>query len=137
GDNEAFDLTFERADRGWAEFGNPQEKVAQNQQRAESLWRLGREAEAEARVREAKVFLDGMGETGFNSTMTSLLATFLAETGRFDEADALIEEARPMASADDFGALGADRMGERTRGVGSRRSRRGTRCDRRGHRSGP
>ncbi|MGZ8580164.1 MAG: adenylate/guanylate cyclase domain-containing protein [Actinomycetota bacterium] len=105
GDNEAFDLTFERADRGWAELGNPQEKVAQNQQRAESLWRLGREAEAEARVREAKVFLDGMGETGFNSTMTSLLATFLAETGRFDEADALIEEARPMASADDFGAL--------------------------------
>jgi class 3 adenylate cyclase/tetratricopeptide (TPR) repeat protein len=104
-DDEGFDAAMERVDRGWAELGNPQEKNMNNQQRAESLWRLGREAEAEAQLRDTKAFFDGQGETGFNSTITSLLATFLAETGRFDEADALVAEARPMASADDFGAL--------------------------------
>ena len=94
GDDEGFDAAIERVDRGWAELGNPQEMIIHNQQRAESLWRLGRDAEAEAQMREAKAFFDRMGETGFNSTMTSLLATFLAELGRFDEAEALIAEAR-------------------------------------------
>ncbi|MGZ5293073.1 MAG: adenylate/guanylate cyclase domain-containing protein [Actinomycetota bacterium] len=105
GNEEGFDAAMERVDRGWDELGNPQEKFMQNQGRAESLWRLGREAEAEALLRGAKAFLDQIGETGFNSTLTSVLATFLAESGRFDEAETLVEQARPMASADDFGAL--------------------------------
>ncbi len=104
-DEERFDAAIERVDRGWEELGNPQEMIINKQQRAESLWRLGRDAEAEAQMREAKAFFDRTGESGFNSTMTSLLATFLAELGRFDEAEVLTTEARTMASADDFGAL--------------------------------
>jgi class 3 adenylate cyclase/tetratricopeptide (TPR) repeat protein len=105
GNEEGFNASMERVDRWWNELGNPQERLMHNQIKAESLWRLGREPEAEAEARSAKAFLDHIGETGFNSTLTSVLATFLAESGRFDEAHALIEEARPMASADDFGAL--------------------------------
>ena len=105
GDADGYDVAYERVDRGWAELGNPQESFIQNQSRAESLWRLGREAEAEAQMRDAKAFFDRQGETGFNSTMTSLLATFLAEVGRIEESDPLIAEARAMASADDFGAI--------------------------------
>jgi hypothetical protein len=48
--------------------------------------------------------LDERGESGNNSTITGLLATFLAEDGRFDEASVVVEQARAMTAADDFGA---------------------------------
>jgi tetratricopeptide (TPR) repeat protein len=74
------------------------------QGRGESLRRLGRNDEAEATLREGKAFLDRSGGTGFNSTVTSILATYVAEDGRIDEAAELLENARPMAAPDDFGA---------------------------------
>jgi ATP/maltotriose-dependent transcriptional regulator MalT len=55
-------------------------------------------------MREVKTYLDDAGEKGNNSTVTGVLATFLAEAGRFDEAAELVEEARAMTAADDFGA---------------------------------
>jgi tetratricopeptide (TPR) repeat protein len=56
-------------------------------------------------LRAVKAHLDARHETGNNSTITALLATFLAETGEFDEAWAMTEAARAMSSPDDFGAL--------------------------------
>ena len=61
-----------------------------NRSSAESLWRLGpvRRGHRDS-PRQGKRFLDARGETGVNSTVTAELASFLAETGQFDEAAAL------------------------------------------------
>jgi tetratricopeptide (TPR) repeat protein len=62
------------------------------------------EDEGEAMMREVKTYLDDVGEKGNNSTVTGVLACFVAEAGRFDEATELVEEARAMTAIDDFGA---------------------------------
>ena len=68
----------------------------------ESLWRLGRSDEAIDALRSIKAYYDDRGETGINSTTTAQLARYLAGTGHFDEAAALVEQARSMAAPDDF-----------------------------------
>ncbi len=103
-DRATFDAAVTRIDDAWRELGDPDDRHQALQGRGESLRWLGRNAEAEATLREAKAFLDRSGGTGYNSTVTSILATFIAEDGRFDEAAELIENARPMVSPDDFGA---------------------------------
>jgi class 3 adenylate cyclase/tetratricopeptide (TPR) repeat protein len=105
GDEESFDETWARVDRAFAELGDPEGVNIQNQARPESLWRLGRDDEAIAMLRAAKAYLDARNETGNNSTITALLATFLAEAGEFDEASEITDAARAMSSSDDFGAL--------------------------------
>ena len=104
-DEERFDEMSAHVDRAFAEVGDPEGLNIQNQGLPESLWRLGRDAEAIAMLRAVKAHLDARHETGNNSTITALLATFLAETGEFDEAWAMTEAARAMSSPDDFGAL--------------------------------
>jgi len=100
---EEFDAALGRVDRAWAEVGNPEGRFwAQGQQRAESLWRLGRESEAIDWLRRGKGYLDALGETAYNSTTTAILATYLAESGELDEAASLVPEARAMAASDDF-----------------------------------
>jgi predicted negative regulator of RcsB-dependent stress response len=99
-----FDAAVMRIDDAWHELGDPDERHMAMQGRGESLRWLGRNDEAEAVLRDAKAFLDRSGGTGYNSTVTSILATFVAEDGRIDEAAELIENARPMVAADDFGA---------------------------------
>ena len=103
-DRAGFDEAVARIDGAWRELGDPDERHMGLQGRGESLRWLGRNDEAEATLREAKAFLDRSGGTGFNSTVTSILATFVAEDGRIDEAAELIENARPMVAPDDFGA---------------------------------
>ena len=103
-DASAFDAISGRIDEAWRELGDPDERFIPFQGRGESLRRLGRDVEAEATLREAKAFLDRTGGTGYNSTVTTILATYVAEDGRIDEAAELIESARPMVAADDFGA---------------------------------
>jgi len=98
-----FDAIMDRVDRSWADIGNPDVRYwAGGQQRAESLWRLGRLTEAIDWFRADKRYLDARAETAGNSTVTALLATCLAESGKLDEAATLIPEARGMAASDDF-----------------------------------
>ncbi len=92
-DSEGFDAAMDRVDRGWADIGTPDARHLNNLVRAESLWRLGRRTDAVEVLRHAKVIYDREGETGSNSTITSVLATYLAETGRFDDADELAGQA--------------------------------------------
>jgi len=100
---EDFDAVMVRVDRAWADLGDPDRRVwAGGQQRAESLWRLGRVADAIEWFRADKRYLDARGETAGNSTVTALLASYLAETGQLDEAVSLLAEARAMAATDDF-----------------------------------
>jgi tetratricopeptide (TPR) repeat protein len=100
---EDFDAAVTRVDTAWADVGNPDGRLwTAGQPRAESLWRLGREAEAIDWFRGSKRYLEARGETAFNSTTTAVLAAFLAESGQLDEAASLIPEARAMAASDDF-----------------------------------
>jgi class 3 adenylate cyclase/tetratricopeptide (TPR) repeat protein len=104
GDEETFLALVDRVERSWEELGNPMNRGLQSQGFAECARILGRTEEAEAWLRELKAMLDERGESGNNSTITALLATFLAEDGRFDEASVVVEQARAMTAADDFGA---------------------------------
>jgi tetratricopeptide (TPR) repeat protein len=104
GDTEAFFALKRHVDRGWEELGNPGNWRVMGQSFAECAWILGKQDEAEVWMREVKAYLDGVGEKGNNSTVTGVLATFLAEAGRFDESAELLEEARAMTAPDDFGA---------------------------------
>jgi tetratricopeptide (TPR) repeat protein len=100
---EDFDAAVGRVDRAWADLGNPDARFwVGGQERAESLWRLGREAEAIDRFRGTKGYFEARGETAYNSTTTAMLATYLAESGELEEAASLIPEARAMAASDDF-----------------------------------
>ncbi|HLA17172.1 MAG TPA: adenylate/guanylate cyclase domain-containing protein, partial [Candidatus Limnocylindrales bacterium] len=100
-----FDAAIERWERIWVDAGSPPEVVGMGQRRAESLFRLGRADDAIAHMRSVKTRLDSLGETGLNSTTTALIAYFLADTGRVDEAQAPLDEARALAASDDFGSL--------------------------------
>ena len=104
GDVDAFDAAMASAERGWDEMRNPESRFVQGQPRAESLWRIGREAEAVAFMRQMKELMDRIGETGNNATITAELATYLAESGSVEEAAMFIEQARAITSPDDFGA---------------------------------
>ncbi len=104
GDVEAVDAALASADRGWDEMQNPENRLLQAQGHAECLWRIGREAEAVALMRQIKALMDRIGETGNNATITAELATYLAESGNIDEAAVYIEQARAITSPDDFGA---------------------------------
>jgi tetratricopeptide (TPR) repeat protein len=100
-----FDAALQRWDRMWADAGSPPEVVGMGQRRAESLFRLGRVEDAIVHMRTVKTRLDTLGETGLNSTTTGLIAFFLADEGRMDEAQAMLDEARTLTASDDFGSL--------------------------------
>ena len=51
--------------------------------------------------------LDAIGETGFNSTVSGLLAGTLCDLERFEEADAVASRSRELASEDDFASQAA------------------------------
>ncbi len=103
-DHSAFDATIARIDQAWRDLGDPEGRYVALQGRGESYRRLGRHAEAEAALRDSKAFVERSGGIGYNATITSIIATYLAEDGRLDEAVPLIEDARTMVTPDDFGA---------------------------------
>lgn len=92
----------DRAERLWAEVASPELEANRYQSRGEGMLHLGRLEEAERYFRRGREILDGLGETGFNSTMSALHAGVLARLGRFDEAAAAIARSREMAPQDDF-----------------------------------
>jgi tetratricopeptide (TPR) repeat protein len=92
----------ERSERLMAEIANPTLAVTRLQARGEALIHLGRLEDAAHVLREGIDIYDSLGETGFNSTMTALLAGVLCRLGRFDEAEHYVERSIEMGAEDDF-----------------------------------
>lgn len=92
----------EHLERLWGEIANPDVEITSSQQLGECMRRVGRFEDAERFFRAGVDGLDRLGETGFNSTMTALLAQALCDLGRWDEAEGLVERSREMAALDDF-----------------------------------
>ncbi len=112
GRDEEFDREVEHVERLWEEVGDPMNAVARAQGTGEGLRLLGRPELAEAHFRLAKDFFDQLGETGFNSTVTALLALTLCDQGRFDEAETYVAGSRELGAEDDFATQVAWRFGE-------------------------
>ena len=99
--DEAHELVS-RANTLFDELGIPQAAVATNQGVGEMLRLEGRLEDAERHFREMHEMYESMGEKGFNSTITALLAMTLCDQGRFDEAEEFVERSRAMTAEDDF-----------------------------------
>ncbi len=106
------DDEIERVTRLWDEIGHPELNVTRAQGIGEAHRLLGRPERAEAQFRRAVEIFDRLGETGFNSTMTALLALSLCDQGRFDEAEAFVARSRELGAEDDFATQVAWRIGE-------------------------
>jgi class 3 adenylate cyclase/tetratricopeptide (TPR) repeat protein len=101
----------ERADRLFEEL--PPELVANMAQaRGEAARFLGDWELAERGFRLGVERFDAVGETGFNSTMTALLAGVLCDLERFDEAEANVNRSRELSAEDDFASQAAWRMAQ-------------------------
>jgi class 3 adenylate cyclase/tetratricopeptide (TPR) repeat protein len=96
--------------RTWDEMGNPEIEVTSYQGLGDAMRRVGRPADAERYYRLGVEGLDQLGETGFNSTMTALLAQALCALGRWDEAESFVDRSREMGSPDDFATQAEWRM---------------------------
>ena len=94
----------------WHELGDPAERVMTHQSLGEAERFLGNPVGAEREFRTAVETLTALGETGFNSTMSALLALALADQGRFDEAEQHGNRGRKLTSEDDFASQVAWRM---------------------------
>jgi tetratricopeptide (TPR) repeat protein len=94
----------ERIERLWDEIGDLGLRVTSNQWVGECMRLVGRFEDAERFFRRGVQGLDRLGETGFNSTMTAMLALTLSDLGRWDEAEGFVERSREMSAPDDFAA---------------------------------
>jgi tetratricopeptide (TPR) repeat protein len=103
-DGPGFDEAVARYDALHVELGDEAARFINAQPRAEALWRLGRVDEAMRWGLGAKEAYDRLGETGANSTTTALTAYYAIELGESERATSLLDDARAMASPDDFAA---------------------------------
>jgi class 3 adenylate cyclase/tetratricopeptide (TPR) repeat protein len=101
-----------RAEQLWMEVGAPAQLVHTNQLRGEAERFLGRSDVAEQLFRRGVEVWDEIGETGFNSTMTALLAGALCDLERFDEAETFVVRSRELSAEDDFASQVAWRMAQ-------------------------
>jgi predicted negative regulator of RcsB-dependent stress response len=91
-------------------MGNPDAEITSYQGLGHAMLLVGRTEDAERYFRLGVEGLDRLGETGFNSTMTALLADALCDLGRWDEAEAFVERSREMGPPDDFATQAQWRM---------------------------
>ena len=89
------------------EIGLPDALAETYQGRGEAERFLGHPDRAEQQFRKSVERWDALGETGFNSTMTALLASVLCDLGRFDEAEANVNRSRELSAEDDFASQAA------------------------------
>jgi len=82
------------------------------QPRGEAERFLGRPDLAEPYFRKAVEVWDALGETGFNSTMSALLALTLCDLERFDEAETYVGRSRSLSAEDDFASQSAWRLAQ-------------------------
>jgi class 3 adenylate cyclase/tetratricopeptide (TPR) repeat protein len=101
----------ENVERLWDEIADPSVVLSEHQWVGECMRRIARLEEAERYFRLGVEGLDRLGETGFNSSMTGLLARTLCDLGRWREAEGFVERSRAMAAADDFASQVEWRMG--------------------------
>ncbi len=94
----------------WHEVGDPTTELENMQVLAETERLLGDPVRAERYLLRAVEGFDALGETGYNSTVTALLALALCDQGRFDEADAWVARSRELGATDDFATQAAWRM---------------------------
>src|SRR5262245_14002498 len=92
----------ELSERLMAEIANPMVAVTMLQVHSDALIHLGRLEDAARVLREGIDVFDSLGETGFNSTMTALLAGLLCRLGRFGEAEHWVGRSIEMTAEDDF-----------------------------------
>ena len=97
----------------WEELGNASllSNIAAQEVLGEIYRLAGRLEDAARWFRDAVAYQDELGETGYNSTLTALLALTLCDLERFDEADRFVERSRELAAADDFASQVAWRLG--------------------------
>jgi class 3 adenylate cyclase/tetratricopeptide (TPR) repeat protein len=102
----------DRAERVLLEVGAPSLLAGASQPRGEAERFLGRPDLAERYLRQGMELWDALGETGFNSTITALLAITLCDLERFDEAETLAARSRELSAEDDFATQTAWRMAQ-------------------------
>jgi class 3 adenylate cyclase/tetratricopeptide (TPR) repeat protein len=112
GEEEEFRLEQGRVDRLMNEIGLPEALTNTYQGRGEAERYLGHLDRAEQQFRAGVEQWDALGETGFNSTMTALLATVLCDLGRFDEAGTYARRSRELSADDDFASQAEWRMAQ-------------------------
>jgi tetratricopeptide (TPR) repeat protein len=112
GREDAFRAEQDRADRLMDEIGLPEALTNTYQGRGEAERYLGHLDRAEQQFRAGVDQWDALGETGFNSTMTALLATVLCDLGRFDEAETYARRSRELSADDDFASQAEWRMAQ-------------------------
>jgi class 3 adenylate cyclase/tetratricopeptide (TPR) repeat protein len=99
-----------RANELWDEVSSPGPRRTTYQALGEAERFLGRSDLAAQLFRRGVEQLSASGETGFNSTMTALLALALCDLGDFDEAENHVVRSRELAAEDDFATQSAWRM---------------------------
>ena len=112
GREEEFRVQLAQTDRLMDEIGLPEALAKTYQGRGEAERFLGHPERAEEQFRRSVEQWDVLGETGFNSTMTALLASVLCDLGRFDEAEANVDRSRGLSADDDFASQAAWRMAQ-------------------------
>jgi len=110
GREDEYRVEQERVDRLMGEIGLPEVLTNTYQGRGEAERFLGHPDRAEQQFRAGVEQWDALGETGFNSTMTALLASVLCDLGRFEEAEANAARSRELSAEDDFASQAAWRM---------------------------
>jgi tetratricopeptide (TPR) repeat protein len=112
GSREEAEAQIERSTRLLDEIGSEEFAVTRAQSVGEAYRLLGQPDRAEEHFRRGVAIFDRLGETGFNSTMTALLALSLCDQGRFDEAEPFVARSRGLGAEDDFATQVAWRMGD-------------------------
>ena len=123
-----------RADELWDEVGSTAERLAMGQPVGEAQRFLGRPDVAEGIFRAIAEQYAALGETGFNSTVSAMLALSLCDQAKFDEAEVHATRSRELAAVDDFASQAAWRLAQAQvlsyRGTSTRRWRSPTRPSR-------
>jgi len=101
-----------RADELWDEVGGAELRLTARQAVGEGERFLGRPDVAEGIFRAAAEQLTTLGEAGFNSTYSGLLALSLCDQAKFDEAEVHAARSRALAAEDDFASQAAWRMAQ-------------------------
>ena len=107
---EESDAERHRAEELWDEVGDAGVRLGMGQPMGESQRFLGRPDVAEGLFRAMAEYYSASGETGFNSTVSGLLALTLCDQARFDEAEIHASSSRELAAEDDFASQAVWRM---------------------------
>jgi tetratricopeptide (TPR) repeat protein len=102
GDEDAWRAEDDLGEDLFEQFGNELMRGAAGMSRADHEMRAGRLAEAESAAREGVERLERLGERGFLSSTTGILAEVLYRQGKLDEAEEWARRTQELAVRDDF-----------------------------------